>query len=107
VPVEVVLVLGALVAVAGYLAACRWWPYARCLRCGGSGQRRSSGTPFYAFGGGVALVGGLASAGPVFVVGAAVVLVGLFIRGGSFRRCPRCVGTGRRQRLGRRLVGSR
>lgn len=106
-PVEVVLVLGVLVAAAGYLAACRWWPYARCLRCAGSGQRRSSGTPFYVAGGGLAVLGGAASLAPLFAAGAALMIVGLFIRGGSYRGCPRCAGTGRRQRLGRRFVGTR
>lgn len=37
------LVLLALVAVAVYVAACRWWPYRACPRCDGSGKRRSPG----------------------------------------------------------------
>lgn len=35
------LLLLALAAVVAYLAACAFWPYLACRRCGGSGKRRS------------------------------------------------------------------
>jgi DnaJ-class molecular chaperone len=38
---QTVLVLTVPLAVAGYLAACRWWPYAACWRCHGDGKKRS------------------------------------------------------------------
>lgn len=42
-----VLVVGAVMAVAGYAIACAVWPFARCKKCGGSGTRKSpSGRAF-------------------------------------------------------------
>lgn len=37
------LYLAALLWAAGYLAACRWWPYTRCRRCDGGGRRGQPG----------------------------------------------------------------
>jgi len=31
----------ALLATAGYLLACTWWPYTACGRCHGTGKHRS------------------------------------------------------------------
>jgi hypothetical protein len=101
---EVVLALAAVIGLVGYLAACRWWPFAKCLRCAGSGQRRSTGMPFYIAGGALVLAGMATGATALGGLGALVVACGLFIRGGSFRNCPRCSGTGRRRRAGRRFV---
>ena len=39
----VVLAGLAVLAVAGYAAACWLWPFRACLRCGGTGKRRSPG----------------------------------------------------------------
>lgn len=35
------LALLALVAAAGYVAACAWWPFAACRWCRGTGRSRS------------------------------------------------------------------
>lgn len=35
------LLLLALAALAVYVAACAWWPFAACRRCEGTGKRRS------------------------------------------------------------------
>lgn len=35
------LLLAAAAAAALYLAHCRWWPYAPCVRCDGAGKLRS------------------------------------------------------------------
>lgn len=35
------LLLLALAALAVYVAACAWWPFAACRRCAGTGKRRS------------------------------------------------------------------
>lgn len=37
------LMLLGLVAVAGYVAACAWWPLTRCGKCSGAGKLRSPG----------------------------------------------------------------
>lgn len=39
--VTVFAMLGAVVWAVGYFVACRIWPFAACLRCSGSGRRRS------------------------------------------------------------------
>lgn len=31
-----------LLAAAGYVASCAWWPFTRCSRCEGSGKRSRS-----------------------------------------------------------------
>lgn len=36
-----ILTLGGVLWAAGYFAACRFWPFANCLRCSGSGKRHS------------------------------------------------------------------
>jgi hypothetical protein len=39
---ELLLALGVLAWLAGYLGvACRWWPYTACRRCSGAGKLRS------------------------------------------------------------------
>lgn len=106
-PPEAVLALGAVIALGGYLAACRWWPFASCFRCHGTGRRNSTGTPFYALGAVIALAGLLAGWGGLTLTGAMAAGVGLLVRGRSYRSCPRCNGTGRRRRLGRALVRNR
>lgn len=103
-PLELVLVLGAVIVLAGYAAACRWWPFARCFRCGGSGRRPSTGTPFFIGGGVLALLGLATELAPLVILGGIVAAPGLLVRGGSFRNCPRCGGTGRRLRAGRAFV---
>lgn len=35
------LLLAALLAAAGYTAACIWWPFGTCRRCDGTGKHRS------------------------------------------------------------------
>ncbi|MFI7587893.1 hypothetical protein ACIB24_12545 [Spongisporangium articulatum] len=37
-PTDVLLALAALGLVAGYWFACRFWPYAACWRCNGTGK---------------------------------------------------------------------
>lgn len=103
-PAELVLVLGAAGAFVAYLVACRWWPFAACFRCGGTGKRASTGAPFFIIGSLVVVAGVATGLGPLGLLGAAIAALGLLVKGGSFRNCPRCQGTGRRQRAGRPLV---
>lgn len=103
-PAEVLLVLGAVAAVGGYLVACRWWPFAACHWCRGVGKKRSTGTPFFIAGGALSLAGLAADMNGLVLAGAVAVAPGLFVRGGSFRDCRHCRGTGRRIRSGRRFV---
>jgi hypothetical protein len=37
---DLVLALGVAAWALVYAASCRWWPWARCLRCHGEGKRR-------------------------------------------------------------------
>ena len=97
--------LFAVAAAAVYLVASAIWPRTRCMRCGGSGRRPSIGWPFL-----IAAVGVLILAANVeadFLVAPVVILTiaGFIIKGGAWRDCPRCGGSGRRIRAGARFTG--
>lgn len=66
---SILLVLAAVVWLAGYAAAVRWWPYVACRKCSGASKLRSPS-------------------------------------GKAWRICTRCRGTGRRLRLGRRVLNA-
>lgn len=99
------VVVFTLVGVGVYLVACLIWPTAPCLRCGGRGNHRSIGWPFLIAGVVVFVIAAQTEVTWLALAAVVLALAGFLIRGGASRRCGRCGGSGRRRRLGARLIG--